>query len=164
MTLFKVGDKVRCVDVGHFTKIKLNEVYQVRWVSNEPDAPGRAIQLEGKSEIYGSHRFVLQLDPETCTHMETNAFVDVTRIKQRDDEPDDAPVNRYTAELKIMCSNCGVRFKFMGLPMEMDLNGAAVSVDGTEARLAIYPENRPSPINLDDQPPGFRIMNNSPRK
>ncbi len=41
------------------------------------------------------------------------------------------------ASLTIKCNACGVSFRFLGLPAGVDLSGASVSVDGTEARLAI---------------------------
>ena len=42
--------------------------------------------------------------------------------------------------------------------MGLDLNGAAVSVDGTEARLAIHPLGEPIPEFSDDEPAGFRVL------
>ncbi|HKB35360.1 MAG TPA: hypothetical protein VKD72_02835 [Gemmataceae bacterium] len=41
--------------------------------------------------------------------------------------------------MTIRCEQCGTPFRFIGLPAGLGLNGAAVSVDGTEARLAIAP-------------------------
>jgi len=55
---------------------------------------------------------------------------------------------RRNAEIKISCTDCGKPFQFLGLPMGLNLNGAACSPDGTEARLAICPQGeQPSPIH-----------------
>lgn len=54
---------------------------------------------------------------------------------------------RYSAGIKIRCSDCGQPFRFQGLPLGLNLNGAAMSVDGLEARLAIMPADRiPHPL------------------
>lgn len=45
---------------------------------------------------------------------------------------------RFQAEIRIECE-CGRPFQFVGLPLGLDLNGASMSVDGQEARLAIAP-------------------------
>lgn len=47
---------------------------------------------------------------------------------------------RFQADIAIHCKDCGTPFRFLGLPVGLDLNGAAVSPDGTEARLAILPQ------------------------
>lgn len=55
----------------------------------------------------------------------------------------DVRVNRLTdsgrlgADITIHCAVCGEPFRFLGLPCGLNLNGASVSADGTEARLAI---------------------------
>jgi hypothetical protein len=65
-----------------------------------------------------------------CEHMNFRANVTVNRM------PD---VRRFNADVKINCADCGLPFRFIGLPCGVDLNGAAVSVGGTEARLCIAP-------------------------
>src|SRR4029453_8701659 len=47
---------------------------------------------------------------------------------------------RFVADVRIRCEQGGTPFRFIGLPAGLDLNGAAASVDGTEARLAIAPK------------------------
>jgi hypothetical protein len=54
-------------------------------------------------------------------------------------------VTRYTAEVQVHCNQCGVAFEFVGLPIGVDLDGATVSADGLEARLAIVPAEAPQP-------------------
>lgn len=53
--------------------------------------------------------------------------------------------SRYTVELKMRCEDCGKCFKFLGLPLGLDLNGAAASFDGKTATLAVAPENEAVP-------------------
>lgn len=66
-----------------------------------------------------------------CDHKNHIAEVDVNHI---------ADINRWQADVRIRCAECGLPFRFIGLPAGLDLNGAAVSVDATEARLSIAPQ------------------------
>ncbi len=50
------------------------------------------------------------------------------------------PIVRFQANVTIVCDQCQTPFRFIGLPAGVDLNGAAVSIDGCEARLAIAPK------------------------
>lgn len=68
---------------------------------------------------------------EKCEHRVFDAEVDVTRLED---------TGRFTADVRIKCKHCGLPFRFIGLPAGCDLNGAATSVDATEARLAIAPK------------------------
>ena len=52
---------------------------------------------------------------------------------------------RYTAELSMKCADCGKSFKFLGLPIGLNLNGATVSFDGKTATLAVAPEGEAIP-------------------
>lgn len=63
-----------------------------------------------------------------CPHMNFSANVDVSRLETS---------GRFMADVRIKCTECGEPFRFLGLPAGIDLDGAAVSVDGFEARLAI---------------------------
>ena len=49
---------------------------------------------------------------------------------------------RFMAEVRIRCAECGVAFQFLGLPLGLNLDGATMSVDGEEARLAVAPVGR----------------------
>lgn len=90
-----------------------------------------------------------------CEHQEFSACVEVNRIAVKDGE---SPT-RYSADIKIKCVSCGVAMRFLGLPMGLDPNGAAVGPLGTEARLAIHPVGSPLPEHDDCLPAGFRIYN-----
>ncbi len=63
-----------------------------------------------------------------CPHEHFSANVDVNRLSDS---------GRFCADVRIKCEDCGELFRFLGLPAGLDLNGASVSVDGTEAHLAI---------------------------
>lgn len=64
----------------------------------------------------------------SCKHEEFEAWVDVNRLQDS---------GRFCADVRIKCKGCKEPFRFLGLPAGLDLNGASVSVDGTEAHLAI---------------------------
>lgn len=66
-----------------------------------------------------------------CEHTSFDCCVNVNRIED---------IGRFSADVTIRCMDCGTPFRFIGLPAGLDLNGASVSVDGTEARLAIAPK------------------------
>lgn len=68
-----------------------------------------------------------------CDHPDFRANMAVSRITD---------TRQFQADVTIQCSVCGMPFRFIGLPCGLDMNGAAVSVDGTEARLAIAPRSQ----------------------
>ena len=72
----------------------------------------------------------------SCNHENFAAEVDVNRLLPSEDagEP-----HRWQADVRIKCADCGLPMRFIGLPAGLDLNGAAVSVDGEEGRFAIAP-------------------------
>lgn len=80
------------------------------------------------------------LTKQQCLHnVNTSAQV---RIDYLED------TGRYSCEVKLKCDVCGQPFRFMGLPLGLNLNGATMSVDGLEARLAIMPADRiPHPLH-----------------
>ncbi len=68
-----------------------------------------------------------------CTHLNFAANVNVARLEDS---------GRFMAEVTIHCTDCGEKFQFIGLEPGLNLNGAAVSVDGLEANLAIAPNSQ----------------------
>lgn len=68
---------------------------------------------------------------EPCRHTDFVASVDLRLLKN---------LGRYLATLRLRCELCSTRFRFIALPYGYDLNGAAVSDDGMEARLALLPQ------------------------
>lgn len=68
-----------------------------------------------------------------CEHKEFKANVRVNRLEN---------IGRFHADVTIKCEECQENFQFLGLPAGLDLNGASISADGLEARLAIAPESQ----------------------
>lgn len=83
-----------------------------------------------------------------CKHDNFAAEVDVTKLETS---------GRMMADVRIKCADCDKPLRFIGLPVGLDLNGAAVSADGTEARIAVYPVGEVVPDLKDDAPGGFVI-------
>ena len=76
---------------------------------------------------------------DRCAHMTFSANVAVNRIEDK---------GRFAADIRIKCAECGLPFQFMGLEPGLDMNGARVSLDGLEARMAICPQGKvPSPMD-----------------
>lgn len=83
-----------------------------------------------------------------CEHMNFEADVTVNRLED---------TGRFNADVRIVCAECRIPFRFIGLQAGVDLNGAAVSVDGTEARLAIAPKGEVVSLVDDGAVGGFTI-------
>jgi hypothetical protein len=78
-----------------------------------------------------------------CTHENFDAAVGVHRLTH----VDGGPVTGYSAEVRIRCTHCGVPFEFLGLQPGIDTQGARVSMDGQELRIAITPPGmKPNPL------------------
>jgi hypothetical protein len=74
----------------------------------------------------------------TCVHMNFAGHIAVARLEDS---------GRFNADITIKCADCGLPFQFKGLAPGLNLNGAAVSVDGLQARLAIVPQGaEPNPM------------------
>lgn len=86
--------------------------------------------------------------PENCEHQSFRANVTVNRLED---------CGRFTADVKISCNDCGVDMRFIGLPCGVDLNGATVSADATEARLAIAPKGEVVPALEKGSVHGFSM-------
>lgn len=55
---------------------------------------------------------------------------------------------QFMLDVTIKCAQCGLPFQFIGLPLGLDLSGAAMSPDGLEAHLAIAPQgSTPHPLS-----------------
>lgn len=83
-----------------------------------------------------------------CKHENFQAKVKVNRLTDS---------GRFSADVTINCIECGEPFRFLGLPCGTDLNGATVSVDGTEARLAIGTKETVANIIDGVCPVGFTV-------
>lgn len=65
--------------------------------------------------------------------------------------------DRFTLELTVLCNDCQKPFRFIGLPAGFDINGSCVSIDATEARLAIAPKDEVIPELEGGIPSGFSV-------
>lgn len=82
----------------------------------------------------------------------------VNRLSDKEGEPP----NRFILELRVECSECKLPFRFIGLPAGLDLNGAAVSADAQEARLAMAPKG--AVVSASEEAPfGFSIRASGPK-
>jgi hypothetical protein len=54
-------------------------------------------------------------------------------------------IGRFQLDVKVVCEDCKTAFKFLGLPLGLDLNSASVSFDGETASLAIAPKGEAAP-------------------
>lgn len=90
-----------------------------------------------------------------CKHENFDAHVRVNRLTDS---------GRFSADIGIKCRECGVPFRFLGLPAGLDLNGAAVSADGTEARLAIRTSETVANIIDGNCPIGFTVRRSGPHE
>lgn len=76
---------------------------------------------------------------DICKHEQFHAHVAVARIEDK---------GRFMADVTVRCAQCNLPFQFLGLEAGLDMNGARVSVDGLEARMAICPQGQvPSPMD-----------------
>lgn len=66
-----------------------------------------------------------------CKHEDFGCECEVNRIED---------TGRFTLDVRVKCIQCGLPFRFIGLPAGLDLNGAATSADATEGRFAIAPK------------------------
>lgn len=81
---------------------------------------------------------------ERCEHKDFHTAVNIGRLT----DGDTGPVRSFMADIRINCKDCGLPFEFMGLQMGMDLQGARMSPDGQEARIAITPSGvKPNPLH-----------------
>ena len=84
----------------------------------------------------------------SCSHKNFDAQVSVIRIED---------TGRFMAEVRINCIDCGLPMNFMGVKSGYDPNGAAVSLDGQELIIGIYPKGQqPNPLQ---QMLGYSVTN-----
>lgn len=74
-----------------------------------------------------------------CEHENFDVMANIGRLTPAPGVP--VPM-RFQADIRIVCRDCGEPFRFIGLPAGVDLNGASVSIDGTEGRFAIAPRSQ----------------------
>lgn len=73
-----------------------------------------------------------------CQHKNFAAKVTVNRLEDS---------GGFMADIAIECTQCGTPMEFLGLQPGIDTQGARVSIDGTEARIALSPRgSKPNPL------------------
>lgn len=72
-----------------------------------------------------------------CKHFNFDGLVNVARVtKENSDE-----VIYFSADIEIMCRDCGNKFRFKGLPVGFHPEQTRVSIFGTQLRAAIEPSD-----------------------
>jgi hypothetical protein len=69
---------------------------------------------------------------EACKHNQTNVVT--AAVIYLEDK------GRYSLDIGVQCSDCGTRFKFLGMEMGLDPAKPMMSVGGLEAHLPIEPD------------------------
>ena len=95
-----------------------------------------------------TNQTVKPFDRLSCPHEHFAANVNVNRLEDS---------GRFCADVTIKCAQCDTPFRFLGLPCGIDLNGAAVSADGTESHLAIGTPETVANIIDEVCPVGFTV-------
>lgn len=70
-----------------------------------------------------------------CEHMNFEARVNVTRLLDRDG----GPVTGYTTDITVKCRECGLPFRWLGVPFGLHPSAPRLSVDSQELRAPIEP-------------------------
>ena len=73
--------------------------------------------------------------PTRCQHREFSAQVNVTRLT----DGDDGPVTGHTTDITVRCIECGLPFRWRGIPFGSSPHHPCLSVDGLELRAPIEP-------------------------
>lgn len=71
----------------------------------------------------------------TCEHLNFGADCRVGRLTDKEG----GAVTGYTIDVKVKCKECGLPFRFLGLPHGYSFVEPSVSADGTELRAPIEP-------------------------
>jgi hypothetical protein len=75
----------------------------------------------------------------TCKHEGFDITTNINFLADR---------GKWMAEVTIKCNQCGEPFQWLGPDVGIHLNGAALSPDGLELRIAIAPNSvTPSPLD-----------------
>lgn len=74
---------------------------------------------------------------EPCLHTDFDVVVNVLRLKSQED----GPVTHYSAEVRIICHDCKVKFEFIGIGAGYRRDQPTTSIDFTTVHLPIIPES-----------------------
>lgn|GEM_PF-2088059 len=70
-----------------------------------------------------------------CAHLRFECRADIGRLS----DEDGGPITGYTANIQVKCADCGLAFRFIGLPAGNHFCEPRVSVDGLELRAPLEP-------------------------
>lgn len=93
-------------------------------------------------------------DPDKpCAHRYTEAIVNVVHLTAGDD----GPVEGYSAEIRIACTACGDRFRWIGPPIGFSPQQPMTDFDGFVLRAPVRPESSPEDFGLSIPGVGVRV-------
>lgn len=72
---------------------------------------------------------------EPCAHLAFSCQAKINRLSHKEG----GPITGYSADISIVCADCGIPFRFLGLNAGNSHIEPRVSVDGTELRAPIEP-------------------------
>lgn len=70
-----------------------------------------------------------------CTHKNFKVTANIMRLSHEEG----GPVNGFSADVSVKCTDCGLPFRFVGLPAGSHFAEPRVSPDGLELRAPIEP-------------------------
>ena len=85
----------------------------------------------------------------TCKHLNFKVHADCGRMVEEHERvsiPNDVKPQTVQVDLTIECADCKAPLQFLGLRPGLNLQGAACSPDGLEARLACIIQDRSKPL------------------
>jgi hypothetical protein len=77
---------------------------------------------------------------QPCQHENFVAHCDVSRLS----EEEGGPITGYSVTVGVQCTQCKKKFRFRGIPAGLDPDYPRVSMDGTELRAPMEPEDTPA--------------------
>lgn len=83
---------------------------------------------------------------EPCTHPNVDAHLNFVRLED---------LGRYIAELQLRCTECRVRFRWVGFDIGMSTKEPMTNGDGFELRAPIEPDPHLTSLMAGDPETGF---------
>ena len=111
-----------------------------------------------QGDEYCSHQWESEPPTDGCPHASFACECDVNRLPTKDG----GPVERYCLDVRVRCADCGLPFRFIGLPAGLDLNGASVSINAEEGHFAIGPKGQVVSV-MEGAPTGYSVRMTSER-
>lgn len=103
------------------------------------DDPTKAGWPPGTPDVQAADMRPAGGSPPPCTHENIKANVEVTALTHHPG----APVEAYTAEVRVWCEDCEEPFVWMGLPLGLNGQHPTSSLDQQELRAPLRPKSAP---------------------